>query len=72
MSRKTLSQNLWLRRREEDHFFAEAKIDGFRARSAYKLLEIDHSYNFIESSSIDAKLLMKYDGVNINVVQRKF
>ena len=49
MPRKTLSQNLWLRRREEDHFFAEAKIDGFRARSAYKLLEIDKKFNILNN-----------------------
>tara|TARA_X000001036_G_scaffold67469_1_gene58307 strand:+ start:11422 stop:12195 length:774 start_codon:yes stop_codon:yes gene_type:complete len=38
----------------------------------YKLLELDHCYNFIESSSIDAKVLMRYDGVNItNPFKRK-
>ena len=51
--------------------FTVLGIDASRSLSprlhsfVYKLLEIDHCYNFIESSSIDATLLMNYDGVNI-------
>ncbi len=49
MPKKTLSQNLWLKRKEADHFFAEAKIEGFRARSAYKLLEIEKKFKIFKN-----------------------
>ena len=38
----------------------------------YKLLELDHSYDFIESSSIDPQVLRNYNGLNItNPFKRK-
>jgi len=33
----------------KDKFYHKAKQDGFRARSAYKLIEIQEKYNLIES-----------------------
>ena len=50
MSKKTLSQNLWLLNRKSDIYFSNAKKKGYRARSAYKLLEIDKKFNIIENS----------------------
>ncbi|MCD5380608.1 RlmE family RNA methyltransferase [Candidatus Gracilibacteria bacterium] len=32
----------------KDKFYHKAKVDGFRARSAYKLIEIQEKYNLIE------------------------
>ena len=49
MPKKTLSQNLWLKRKGSDLFFAEAKSVGFRARSAYKLLEINKKFNVLKN-----------------------
>ena len=49
MPKKTLSQNLWLKRKKSDLFFAEAKLHGFRARSAYKLLEINEKFNVFKN-----------------------
>ena len=50
MAKKTLSQNLWIRRKESDIFFINAKKKGYRARSAYKLLEIDKKFNVIKEN----------------------
>ena len=50
MAKKTLSQNLWIRRKESDIFFINAKKKGYRARSAYKLLEIDKKFNVIKKN----------------------
>ena len=45
MSKKNSSQNLWLLSRKSDIYFSDAKKKGYRARSAYKLLEIDKKFN---------------------------
>ncbi len=50
MAKKTLSQNLWIKRKESDIFFINAKKKGYRARSAYKLLEIDKKFNVIKKN----------------------
>ena len=50
MSKKSLSQNLWLLSRKSDIYFSDAKKKGYRARSAYKLLEIDKKFKIIENS----------------------
>ena len=31
----------------------------------YDILELNHSYSFIESSDIDQDMLLKYNGLNI-------
>ncbi len=38
---KSASSSAWLRRQENDPYVAAAKAAGYRARSAYKLIEID-------------------------------
>ena len=50
MSKKSSSQNLWLLNRKSDIYFSDAKKKGYRARSAYKLLEIDKKFNIIEKA----------------------
>ena len=44
--RKTSSTN-WLKRQLNDPFVAKAKLDGFRSRAAYKLLEINDKFNIL-------------------------
>lgn len=41
----------WLRRQQRDSFARQAKTHGFRARSAYKLAEIDEKYRLINAQS---------------------
>jgi len=37
----------WRKEQNQDHFFQQAKKDGYRARSAYKLLEINDKFHLI-------------------------
>ncbi len=39
----------WLKRHVNDPYVRRAKIEGYRSRSAYKLLELDEKYKVIES-----------------------
>ena len=50
MVKKTLSQNLWLKRKETDNFFKASKKIGYRARSAYKLLDINKKFNILRKA----------------------
>ena len=44
---RTTSSTRWLQRQLNDPFVKEAKIQGFRSRSAFKLLEIDDKFNLL-------------------------
>ena len=48
---KTKSSQKWLKRQVNDPFANAAKIEGYLARSAYKLLEIQHKYNIFTKQS---------------------
>jgi 23S rRNA (uridine2552-2'-O)-methyltransferase len=41
----------WLQRQLNDPYVAQAKADGYRARSAYKLIEIDDRYKILRPGS---------------------
>ena len=45
---RTISSTRWLQRQLNDPFVKEAKIKGFRSRSAFKLLEIDNKFNLFK------------------------
>ena len=45
---RTPSQKAWLERQLNDPFVAEARKLGYRARSAFKLLEIDDKYKLLK------------------------
>lgn len=46
---RTLSSKLWLDRQLNDPYVARAKREGYRSRSAYKLIEIDDKYRFLKA-----------------------
>jgi|TARA_R110000824_G_scaffold366730_1_gene555443 23S rRNA (uridine2552-2'-O)-methyltransferase len=46
--KKTVSQVRWLERQLNDPYVAAAKREGYRARAAYKLLEIDDKHHFLK------------------------
>ena len=44
---RSVSSRAWLERQLNDPYVAEAKRRGYRARSAFKLIEIDDKYGFL-------------------------
>ncbi|XP_028395920.1 uncharacterized protein LOC114519938 [Dendronephthya gigantea] len=48
---KSESSSRWLRRQAKDPFVHKAAKDGYRCRSAYKLLEMDDKFNFLTPGS---------------------
>lgn len=53
---KKISQHLWIKRKEEDKYFFAAKSEGYRARSVYKLLEINKKFNILKANIAVADL----------------
>lgn len=45
--RRKASSTAWLERQLNDPYVAKAKAEGYRARSAYKLIEIDDRYHLL-------------------------
>ena len=45
---KTVSSRRWLERQLNDPYVAAAKKDGYRSRSAYKLIELNEKFNFFK------------------------
>ncbi|RIA98465.1 23S rRNA Um-2552 2'-O-methyltransferase [Glomus cerebriforme] len=46
------SSKRWLARQDRDQFVKKAQSQNYRARSAFKLLELDQKYNFIKPGSV--------------------
>ncbi len=46
--RRTVSSKAWLERQLNDPYVAEARRQGFRSRSAFKLIEIDDKYHLLK------------------------
>ncbi|KYH12592.1 RlmE family RNA methyltransferase [Neorickettsia sp. 179522] len=52
VSRRTASSSRWLYRHVNDPFVKKAKIEQYRSRAAYKLLEINKKFNLIQEGSV--------------------
>mgnify|MGYP001452022414 FL=1 len=50
MKKNKISKD-WLIRQKRDPFFKQSKIQGFRSRSAYKLIEMNQRYKFLKKNS---------------------
>ncbi|MGP3667231.1 MAG: RlmE family RNA methyltransferase [Candidatus Bathyarchaeota archaeon] len=46
----------WLERRKRDFFYKKSKLEGYRSRAAYKLLQANKSYHFIKPGDVVADL----------------
>jgi 23S rRNA (uridine2552-2'-O)-methyltransferase len=45
--KRTLSSTLWLERQLNDPYVTRAKLEGYRSRAAFKLIEIDERYHLL-------------------------
>jgi 23S rRNA (uridine2552-2'-O)-methyltransferase len=48
--KRTASSTRWIERQLNDPYVRRAKTDGYRARSAYKLLELDERFNLLNGA----------------------
>jgi 23S rRNA (uridine2552-2'-O)-methyltransferase len=46
--KRSLSSTLWLERQLNDPYVARARLEGYRSRAAYKLIEIDDKYRLFK------------------------
>ena len=50
MKKNKISKN-WLVKRNKDQFFIQSKIQGYRSRSAFKLIEMDQKFKFLNRNT---------------------
>ena len=50
MKKNKISKN-WLIRRQKDQFFNQSKSQGYRSRSAFKLIEMDEKFKFLKKNT---------------------
>ena len=50
MKKNKISKN-WLQKKNKDQFFKKSKVYGYRSRSAFKLIEINEKYKFLNKNS---------------------
>ena len=47
---KNKDSNRWLNRHLNDEYVRKSKVDGYRSRSSYKLIQINEKYDFLKNS----------------------
>ena len=50
MKKNKISKN-WLNKQKKDIFFRQSKIEGYRSRSAFKLIEMNKKFKFLKKNS---------------------
>ena len=50
MKKNKISKN-WVNKQRRDTYVRQSKVDGYRARSAYKLIEIDEKFKIFKGGS---------------------
>jgi len=50
LKKNKISKN-WLQKKNKDQFFKKSKVYGYRSRSAFKLIEINEKYKFLNKNS---------------------
>ena len=51
MKKNKISKN-WLNKQKKDSFFRQSKIQGYKSRSAFKLIEMDNKFKFLKKNSL--------------------
>jgi len=49
LKKNKISKN-WLIKQKKDHFFKQSKIQGYKSRSAFKLIEMDKKFKFLKKN----------------------
>ena len=50
MKKNKTSKN-WIKKNQRDPFFRKSKIQGYRSRSAFKLIELNNKFNFLNKNT---------------------
>jgi len=50
LKKNKISKN-WIRKQSKDYFFRQSKIQGFRSRSAFKLIEMNKKFKFLKKNA---------------------
>ena len=48
MKKNKISKN-WIKKQKKDFFVRKSKLEGYRSRAAYKLIEINEKFNLIRN-----------------------
>ena len=51
MKKNKISKN-WLNKKHKDPFFIKSKLQGYRSRAAFKLIEINNKFKFLNKNTI--------------------
>ena len=51
MKKNKISKN-WINKQKRDIYFKESKAQGYRSRSAFKLIEMNNKFNFLKRSML--------------------
>jgi len=51
LKKKKISKN-WLSKQKKDKFFRQSKIEGYRSRSAFKLIEMNQKFNLLKKNQL--------------------
>ena len=49
MKKNKISKN-WINKQKKDIYFKESRVQGYRSRSAFKLIEMNNKFNFLKKS----------------------
>ena len=67
MKKNRISKN-WIIKQHKDLFFKQSKIQGYRSRSAFKLIEMNKNY-LIEVRTLEGKIIKK--SPRFNQIEKK-
>ena len=64
---KSSQSTKWMQRHLNDEYVRKSKIEGFRSRSSYKLLEINEKFNIFKkcNSVLDLRVVLLVDGYRL-------
>jgi 23S rRNA (uridine2552-2'-O)-methyltransferase len=51
LKKNKISKN-WLNKQKRDHYFRESKIQGYRSRAVFKLIEMNNKFKFLKKNSL--------------------